>query len=88
MELNLLKMNMESQIKQGIKTREHELNAQIESYEKLVGQIKSDNQKYRRNLRWILIISFCGVIAGIVVLNIVAFRKLKQKKEGKKLYEE
>lgn len=87
-ELNLLKKTMESQIKQGVKTRERELNVKIESYDKLVDQIKSDNQKYRRNLRWILIVSFFGVLAGIVALNIVAFRKLKQKKEGKKLYEE
>lgn len=87
-ELNLLKMTMESQIKQGLKTKEKELNVKIESYEQLVGQIKSDNQNYRRNLRWILILSFLGAVAGIVSINIALLKKFKRKKEEKKLYEE
>lgn len=85
--LNSLKLNYESEVNKQVAAKKLELNNKIESYNIYKQQLIVENEDYRARLRVILLFAFVGVVISMIVVNIVLFRRQKQK-TGKKIYEE
>lgn len=87
-QIKQLHLNMESEVRQRTSDKRNELNLKIESYQILTEKINIENQNYREKLRAVILLSFVGILVGMIIINLVILRKYLNKKTGKKIYEE
>ncbi|MBX9865483.1 MAG: hypothetical protein K2Y14_01105 [Burkholderiales bacterium] len=85
--LNNLKFNYESEVNKQVAAKKLELNNKIESYNVYKQQLIVENESYRARLRIVVLFAFAGVVLSMIVVNVVLYRRQKQK-TGKKIYEE
>lgn len=87
-DVNFIRLNMESNIKMQVESQQKELYSRIESYNQFINDTEIENQSYRKELRMIVMFGFLGILICIIIVNYILFKKYKQQKLGKKLYEE